>query len=332
MVLTFGSKLSQKLLQGEYTHLTDITAITQRNATMNAILKSNVVELNNGVSSREGVFGEMPDKINFDITIEQAVRNGVPVSGQHWVVRSDTDTPLHRAVGDKFNTVSHAERFRGIQDVLRDNMSAADLQGVTTKFKTARHGEWALMDCIFPQVTKKVTTSKHETEIAMRSVAWSGIAGSCSNNVLFGAIDFFCTNGMVTGEYDKVRRKNTTNFTLDGLLREIVESKDAFVTFADRMQNWADKEVKIIDVESTIDSMFSVKSKQDMMKGLYLDEAATRGSNVWALYSAFTNFSSHHEVGHLRDTGKDTKAVNMWKREDDVTKWVSSNEFLALAA
>ena len=126
---------------------------------MNAIVKTDISTVKQ--ADLEYVFGVMPDKIDFDITIEQAVRKGVPVNGQHWVVRSDTDTPLHRAVGDKFNTVSHVERFRGIQDVLVDNMSAEDLQGVTTKFETARHGEWALMDCIFPQVTKKVTTSKH---------------------------------------------------------------------------------------------------------------------------------------------------------------------------
>ena len=293
---------------------------------------SNIVSFSNGLSSREGVFGELPSSIDFDIHIEPAYRNGVQVDGQNWVVRDDTDTPLHRAVGDSFNTVSHKERFAGIQDVLRDNMPVQDMQNVNTSFKTARGGEWALMDCTFNDVKFPIETKSHKTEIAMRTVAWSGIAGSSSNNILFGAIDFFCTNGMVTGEYDKIRRKNSTNFTLDALLSEIHESKEAFMVFAERMQRWAEKEVSIMDVDNVIEGLFPAQRKQDMMKSLFMDEAAQRGMNVWSLYSAFTNYSSHEEVGIIRKTGKDTRAANMWKREDEVSKLISQPVFMQLAA
>ena len=61
----------------------------------------------------------------------------------------------------------------------------------------AHKNGWAMMDMTLPNVTAKVTTPKHETEVAQRIIALHGVDGTCSNTVLFGAIDFFCTNGMI---------------------------------------------------------------------------------------------------------------------------------------
>ena len=52
-----------------------------------------------------------------------------------------------------------------------------------------------------------------------------GVDGSMSNQVFFGAIDFFCTNGQIRGEYDKVRRKNTSRFSIDTFINELQNAK-----------------------------------------------------------------------------------------------------------
>ena len=75
--------------------------------------------------------------------------------------------------------------------------------------------------------------------------------------------------------------------------------------------------------------------KSEKMYSLYNQEAATRGQNAWALYSAFTNFSSHQSENNgfsLRNTGNDTQAESMWKREQEVAKWTSSPQFRQLVA
>ena len=56
-------------------------------------------------------------------------------------------------------------------------------------------------------------------------VAWCGWFMQSSNMVFFGAIDFFCTNGMIRGEHDKVRRKNTTFFNMPTFERQLQRSK-----------------------------------------------------------------------------------------------------------
>jgi heme-degrading monooxygenase HmoA len=73
--------------------------------------------------------------------------------------------------------------------------------------------------------------------------------------------------------------------------------------------------------------------KANRMHDLYKAEASKRGDNLYALYSAFTNYSTYADERNgfkERNTGKDTKAVTMWKREEEVSKWVSSPQFKAL--
>ena len=66
-----------------------------------------------------------------------------------------------------------------------------------------------------------------------------------------------------------------------------------------------------------------VKSERKAAKlyDLFLDERHTRGNNKFALYSAFTNYSSYADDRNgfaLRNTGNDTKAVSMLAREQEV--------------
>ena len=60
-----------------------------------------------------------------------------------------------------------------------------------------------------------------------------------------------------------------------------------------------------------------------------------RGQNVWALYSAFTNYASYADDRNgfaLRNTGKDTNAVSMFQRESKVSQWTESKQFKELIA
>jgi hypothetical protein len=69
------------------------------------------------------------------------------------------------------------------------------------------------------------------------------------------------------------------------------------------------------------------------MNALYQHEITNRGKNVFALYSAFTNYSSYadeHNGFKLKEMGNDTESLSMWAREQEVSKWISSNEFKKL--
>ena len=69
------------------------------------------------------------------------------------------------------------------------------------------------------------------------------------------------------------------------------------------------------------------------MNALYQHEVGNRGANVFALYSAFTNYSSYADDQNgfkLKEMGNDTESLSMWAREQEVSKWISSNEFKKL--
>jgi len=81
--------------------------------------------------------------------------------------------------------------------------------------------------------------------------------------------------------------------------------------------------------------MITSKRKSEKMYELYCHEAAQRGHNKWALYSAFTNYASYADERNgfsLRNTGNDTQAISMFSREQEVSKWVSDKKFVELEA
>jgi hypothetical protein len=84
-----------------------------------------------------------------------------------------------------------------------------------------------------------------------------------------------------------------------------------------------------------LESLLKSDRKSEKMFGLYNQEASVRGENVWALYSAFTNYASYADERNgfnLRDTGKDTQAVSMFQRENKVSQWIESPVFKELIA
>jgi hypothetical protein len=202
-------------------------------------------------------------------------------------------------------------------------------------FRTARNGAWAMLDITLPNVTMDISTDKFETEIGNRIISLHGIDGSCSNQVFFGAIDFFCTNGMITGDHDKVRKKNTSNFSMESFIYELNRARTDFYQQAQQMQVWAHTDLKYVDVSSLLDDMLGSKRKSEKMYSLYMQEASTRGHNKFALYSAMTNYATYADERNgfnLKNTGNDTQAISMWSREQEVSKWISDDRFRLLEA
>jgi hypothetical protein len=90
-----------------------------------------------------------------------------------------------------------------------------------------------------------------------------------------------------------------------------------------------------VDVKDLLEAVVKSERKSEKMFTLYNQEVSTRGRNVWALYSAFTNYASYADERNgfnLRNTGNDTEAQSMWAREQEVAKWIDSPQFQAVAA
>jgi len=276
-----------------------------------------------------GSIADVPFNLDFDIEFEPT-----KVKDKKYVINKDTGDYLG-VVGNSFNCANHRDFFYGVQETMSDNLSAEELNGANTTWKTARDNAWALMDVTLPNVTAKIATDRHETTVSQRIIALHGIDGSCSNMVFFGAIDFFCTNGMIRGEHDKVRRKNTANFSMDRFITDLNNSKQDFYAQSERLQRWATIDLSFVNVKDLLDSILKSDRKSEKMFTLYNQEVSTRGRNLFALYSAFTNYATYADERNgfnLRNTGNDTQAVSMFSREHEVSQWIESKPFKELVA
>ena len=275
------------------------------------------------------VIDQVPSHLDFDVAFEPT-----KVRDKKYVINGETGEYIG-VVGDTFNCASHADFFHGVQDTMTETLSAEELDGASISWKDARHNAWALMDVQLPNTVAKIITDKHETTVSQRIIALHGIDGSCSNMVFFGAIDFFCTNGMIRGDHDKVRRKNTSNFTMDRFISDLRNSRQDFYKQTEQLQRWAERSLVTVDVKSFLEKLMKSDRAAEKMFTLYNQEVSTRGRNLFALYSAFTNFATYADERNgfnLRNTGNDTAAVSMFNREHKVAQWVDSPMFQQLAA
>tara|TARA_R100000388_G_scaffold18312_2_gene14194 strand:+ start:668 stop:1516 length:849 start_codon:yes stop_codon:yes gene_type:complete len=271
----------------------------------------------------------IPEELNFDPVFEPT-----KVKDKKYVINGNTGDYIG-VVGDTFNCASHADFFEGVHNTITENLGDGECEGMNMKWKIARQNAWALLDMTLPNVTARIETDKHSTTIAQRIIALHGIDGSCSNQTFFGAIDFFCTNGQIRGEHDKIRRKNSANFSMDRFIRDLRESSQSFYAQSKRLQGWANKSLFVGDVKSMLETLLKSDRTAERMLALYNQEASVRGQNVWALYSAFTNYATYADDRNgftLRNTGKDTNAVSMFQRENKVAQWIESKPFKELIA
>ena len=272
---------------------------------------------------------DIPTYLDFDVEFEPT-----KVNDKKYVINADTGEYLG-IVGKSFTCASHGDFYRGVMDTVTDELLSSELMNAKCNWKTARNGAWSMLDIELPDMQVDITSDKHQTTIGNRIISLHGIDGSCSNQVFFGAIDFFCTNGCIRGEYDKIRKKNTANFSMESFIYELARARTDFYAEAGKMQVWAQTSTKYVDIRSLLDEMISSERKAEKMYMLYLQEAAIRGHNKWALYSAFTNYASYADERNgfnLRNTGNDTQAISMWSREQEVSKWVSDDRFIQLEA
>ena len=275
------------------------------------------------------IIDAVPVDLDFDVKFEPT-----KVRDKKYVINGDTGEYIG-VVGDSFNCASHKDFFHGVQDTMIENLSDTQLEGAEERWRDARSNAWAMMYVTFPNVTSLIKTDKHASVISPRIIALHGIDGSCSNQVFFGEIDFFCLNGMIRGDHDKVRRKNTSNFSMDRFISDLRKSRQDFDTRTAQLQRWADTSLMSVDVRAFLEKLLKSDRAADKMFTLYNQEVSVRGRNVWALYSAFTNYATYADERNgfeMRNTGNDTAAMTMFNRENKVSQWIGSDMFKALAA
>jgi len=246
-------------------------------------------------------------------------------------------------VGSDYFVKTHKEFFGGIEQRIIDTFDPNDIATVKIKTKSARNGRWGLREYVFPNIgVPIVTTNGHETSISLRIIAWSGLDGKTANNYLLGAFDGYCTNGQVfTKAADKDTavvkkyKRNTKGFDNDLFSVTLVDAAEIFYTKAREYEQYARQPLPHRNGIAFIEALPNISDKkQEGLLTLYMGEIATRGENVFALHSAFTNYSSHinKDLFRTRETGSDIHDERMFKREEEVLAVLESTQWRDLTS
>ena len=235
-------------------------------------------------------------------------------------------------VGKKYKLLKNQELCESIEDTFMDSLTSEELHEVRRRDGMSYLGGTSIRDYIFPNI--KVDLKSGVSDIAFRAIVVNGYDGSSSFKFYHGAIDFFCTNGLVTGSYDMITKRHTAGLSIPKLTDKLRSSIDIFYKQADQWNHWIHKEICDEDAEECYRAMPNVSEKrvQQLMRQFRI-EIQTHGRTVWALYSAATYYAtSNSGEFSVRETGNDHQAVTVMNREQQVRSWINTEEFLEVAA
>lgn len=239
------------------------------------------------------------------------------------------DPVLLNVVGSGYSLVQNVELFQAIEQQFMRALPDDALADVRVQDHISYGGAKCYREYIFPNM--KLDLPSRTSDVAFRTIAFNAFGGG-SVKMYSGAIDFFCTNGMIAGEFVSAYRKHSKHFKIGDITGLLVESIDVYYKMADTFRHWMGKELQSHKVEE----FFIVKFGERMGAKLFRQfsiECHTHGQTVWAMYSAMTYYATHDEGEFkTRNTGNDHQAVTLLERERTVHRIVATDEFKELAA
>lgn len=239
---------------------------------------------------------------------------------------------LLNIVGSGYKIVHNRELFSAVEDCMLNEMLPEHFDGLRVTDKVAGWGRICLREYVFPAIKCRVTYG--HSDIGFRIIVQNGYGGSAIR-IHSGAIDFYCSNGMIHGEFVSAYRYHTSRLIIGNLANTVSSALLQFAAQQDVWKRWTETPVKVAGVAELFDAVSTSTKMREGLLEQYEREADTRGKNVWAVYSTLTYYASHADGRFtLRKSVEeaDTVASTMLTRELNVSKWLSTPEFKRLEA
>ena len=245
----------------------------------------------------------------------------------------DGDVYLN-VVNSGYRVVENAEILEPLQHQMINYFDPLVLEDVKIKDTISANGNVCYAEYVFPKLKHSIETSTgHKTYFGLRFVMKNTFDGKGSVTMWSGLIDFFCTNGTVMGQYDITRKRHSRNFNTDGFINAFEMSMNSHRQTVEKYQRYADAKVGSSTKVQQLFDKLTKTNRQDQKRsgGLsdrlfsqWIDEVRVRGNNLFAVQSALTHYASHGDDGRF-DLTKAGDGGTLYKRGDEVTKWLRSN-------
>jgi hypothetical protein len=165
--------------------------------------------------------------------------------------------------------------------------------------------------------------------IIFRTIVINGY-GSAPVRVITGAIDRFCTNGIITGNYNHELRRHTSSKNIDvkhfmSIVRASIENFGGLIR---QFNEWQEVKVNEETFQDFLHKLeVSPRLTECLVDRFKMEDGPTRGWNLWGAYSTLTYYATHidEDAGFgKRDTGYDNDAATLLSREEKMVRWMSS--------
>ena len=283
----------------------------------------------------------LPNALLFDTDLEdtEVAHKKKLVKIQHDGTRQVADI-----VGYMQGTIPHHEVFGQIITALKNQLAPVDFQSADVKWTSCHNDLYAVMDIRFPTI-KAIFQENYEYswwEKSLRLIVVRSINGSCSTNAFFGDIDWFCLNTLISGDFQSVTQRNTTNFSAAGFAVKIPDMKTMFLEKIETEKKMLETPTNHLYLKELFHSFWpNCKTQEGKIRRnykltefteLYNYEAEERGDNVYAALSAFSRYGAHKNLKEPRTRHWNTAAKRDHLRELEVKKYLESdawNNFLS---
>ena len=160
-------------------------------------------------------------------------------------------------VNKDYRVVENAEVLEPLQQQMINFFDPIVLEDVQIKDTILKNGRTCYSEYIFPRIKHGIETDTgHKTEFGLRFVMKNSFDGKGSVVMWSGLIDFFCTNGTVTGKYDVTRKRHTRNFHTSGFLDAFEQTLKEHSNIVDQYQRLADRKLSTFDRAFKVNDLF----------------------------------------------------------------------------
>jgi hypothetical protein len=259
------------------------------------------------------------------------------VIGKHKsLIRQDEDgKPQFLAnVGKDYKTISNSELFPYIEEQLNQTLPRHVLKDVKVTDSMSYNGRDCWREYVFPNLRTDIDGGG---DVAFRLIMGNSYGGT-SLKTIAGAIDFFCTNGMIIGTYEKGVHKHTSGLSVKGIDKWVGDSVMYFTKHTEMLQRFSHIRVPTM-YENTLfehlhkTSVLSERRANELQGNMHNERNARSGRDtrpsLWHLYSALTTEATHFEV---RNTGNDHEANTRISKQQSVNPVINAAEKYLLAA
>lgn len=233
-----------------------------------------------------------------------------------------TDVPL-AIVGKGYKVIQNAELFPFIDHEVAEAVGPEHARR-TVKDRIAYNGQVCIREVVFPDI---ICPINDRSTVGFRVVAINSF-GKSAIRLYSGAIDFFCTNGMIHGAHDHYYARHTSGLRIEGIRKHINSALMTYARLTTDYKQWAEKHLSPDRADTFLkDARISNQLRGKLMQQ-FLYEADAHGYTVWAFYSALTYFATHSTGDFaVRRTDNDNEAYILHNREELVHRMVASDQW-----